>query len=241
MEKDNMSRAGGTFFVANIVFAVTATVQPALKSLLRNDSWAEASVSSYLMQPRVHLHAFKLPISTLQLVRQSGLNGRIANSCCRWLSGFNCEHRQPCRLLAPSFMKSDAGATTASFLCDFFPHFWMVCVCLLWRNGELSYADCWDKLWHYPQTLIRNKRPLKKDGWMIEIHLFRAASDHGYGARLNNFTIDDCVHRCPCEQQAVLWFQGLSCAWMSALMDCCALLCQRYSQAARIFFFIFIF
>lgn len=55
-----------------------------------------------------------------------------------------------------------------------------------------------------PATLIRNKRPLKKDGWMIQIHLFRAASDPGYGARLNNFTIDDCVHRYPCEQQAVL-------------------------------------
>lgn len=40
MEKDNMSRAGGVFLVANIVFAaaVTATVQPALKSLLGKDS-----------------------------------------------------------------------------------------------------------------------------------------------------------------------------------------------------------
>lgn len=53
--------------------------------------------------------------------------------------------------------------------------------------------------------------------------------------------LDDCVHRCPCVQQVVLWFQGLSCSWMSALMDCCALLCQRYGCAAPIFFFLFIF
>lgn len=144
------------------------------------------------MQPRVHLHAFKLPISTLQLVRHPWLNGRIANSCCRWLSGFNCEHRQLCRLLAPPSMKSDAGATTASFLCDFSPLLNGVCVCVCSEgmgNSHLLIAGIsFGTPTHPPPTLIRNKRPLKKDGWMIQIHLFRAASDPGYGARLNNFT-----------------------------------------------------